>query len=178
VFGRKLKKAITVPTKEKHPDVAALYREQSHLLTKRLGARLKNFRGKKFYVDVRKFQAVLKERQAAVGHLASGWAAAAGALDVPLQAWIARHGRGRGSVKLDLMSSRMRITVANLPSSGLPAIVAAELQRRIGYAVAYQGAAMKREVQIYGLKKARELGIKTRNFDALVPEGMSGRSDT
>jgi hypothetical protein len=178
VFGRRLKRAITVPTKERHPNVSAIYREQSHLLTKRLGFRLKNYRGKKYYVDATKFQRVLKARQESVGKLASGWAEGATALDVPVQNWIARHGRGRGAVKLDLMSSKMRVTVTNRPSGGLSELVAGELRRRIGYAVTYQQAAMKREVDYYALKKAREMGIKTRNFDALVPAGMSGRSDT
>lgn len=178
VFGRKLKRAITVPTKERHPDVSSIYREQSHLLTKRIGFRLKDYRGRKYYVDVRKFQRVLAARQQNVGKLASGWAEGAGALDVPVQNWISRHGRGRGAVKLDLMSSNMRITVSNNPASGLSDMVAAEMRRRIGYAVGYQQQAMRREVDYYALKKARELGIKTRNFDALIPTGMAGRSDT
>jgi len=178
VFGRRLKRAITVPTKERHPNVSAIYREQSHLLTKRIGFRLKNYQGRKYYVDVSKFQRELKARQASVGKLASGWAEGAAALDLPVQNWISRHGRGRGAVKFELMSAKMRVTVTNRPASGLSDMVAGELRRRIGYAVTYQQQAMRREVDYYAKKKARDLGIKTRNFDAIVPAGMAGRSDT
>jgi hypothetical protein len=178
VFGRRLRTAVVVATKEKHPDVAGLYRQNMRFLPTGLGARLKDYRGKKFWVSAPKFQKVLVDRQKAVGRLASGWAEGATALDVPLQAWIGRHGRGRGKVNFDLVTSRMRITVQNFSGVGLPANVKAEMQRRIGYAVQYQRNAMGCEVRYYAMKKAQEAGMKTRNFDALVPAGRSGRSDT
>ena len=173
VFGRKLRRAVTVATKEKYPNVAALYKTQLTTRLTGVGLRLKDFRGQKFYVDVRKFQAVLQDRQSRVGRLAAGWAPAAEALDVPVQQWIARHGAGRGTITRDLNGAQMRITVRNF-APGLPANLRAEIERRIGYAVKYQGDAMKREVDYYAGKVARDLAIKTRNFSALVPEGMQG----
>lgn len=178
VFGHPLKKPITIRTAEKYPDVVAVYRQNRKFRTSGIGVHATNLKDRKYYVDAAKFQRLVKTKEASVGKLASGWAEGATALDVPVQNWISRHGRGRGAVKFDLMSSRMRITVANQAPSGLPANVVAELQRRIGYAVQYQADAMKRAVEYYAMKKAREVGIRTRNFDALVPEGMAGRSDT
>ena len=124
-------------------------------------------------MDTRKFAAVLKERQSRVGRLAAGWSAAAEALDVPLQNWVSRHGAGGGTIRQDLRSAQMRITVRNL-APGLPANLRAEMVRRIAYAVKYQGDAMRREVDYYAGKVARDLAIKTRNFSPLVPEGMQG----
>lgn len=174
VFGHRLKRPVYVQTKELHPDVAGLYRANTRTLRDGVGVRLKNYRpGKKFYVDTRKFAALLQARQSRVGLLASGWSAAAQALDVPLQQWISRHGAARGTIKQDLRSAQMRITVRN-EAPGLPANLAAELDRRIGYAVRYQADAMRREMDYYAGKVARDLAIKTRNFSPLVPAGMFG----
>jgi hypothetical protein len=182
VFGHPLKRPITIKTAEKYPDVVSVYRQHRKFRNVGVGVRASKLGDRKYYVDAAKFNRLLKTKEASVGKLASGWAEGAAALDVPVQNWISRHGRGRGSVKLDLMSSRMRITVRNLADNLAPAGMSSnaltELERRIKYAVQYQQAAMKREVDHYAMKKARELGIKTRNFDALVPAGMSGRSDT
>lgn len=176
VFGRKLAAPVIVPTKERHPDVATLYRNQ--LRTDKSGRlKLNNFRGQKFYVDVRKFKAVLAARQARVGSLAAGFSSAAAALDVPLQNWVSRHGRAGGNISLDLAGAAMRITVRNFAPS-LPAPLRAETQRRIEYAITYQQAAMERECSFVAFKTAQELAIKTRNFSALVPAGMMGGDDS
>lgn len=177
VFGHKLATPITIRTAEKYPDVVAVYKQHTKFRANGVGARSDRL-PHKYFVDERKFNRLLKAKEARVGVLASGWSEGAAELDVPLQNWISRHGRGRGTVNKDLMSARMRITVSNRASSGLPNNVAYELKRRIKFAVEYQRGAMEREVKYYAMKKARDLGIKTRNFDALVPEGMSGRSDT
>jgi hypothetical protein len=178
VFGQELRRPIRIATAEKYPDVVSVYRQHRKFRNVGVGARSTNLRDRKYYVDQAKFNRLLKTKEARVGLMASGWAEGAAALDVPLQNWIARHGRGRGAVKQDLVTSRMRITVINHPPPGLPANVEVELQRRIKYAVQYQRDAMAREVKYYAMKKAQEAGMKTRNFDALVPAGMSGRSDT
>jgi hypothetical protein len=173
VFGRKLRRPVTIATREKYPNVAALYKTQLTTRVTGAGLRLKDFRGQKFYVDIRKFETVLKDRQSRVGRLAAGWAPAAEALDLPVQNWISRHGGGRGTIARDLNGAKMRIAVRNF-ATGLPANLRSEMERRIGYAVKYQGDAMKREVDYYAGKVARDLAIKTRNFSALVPEGMQG----
>ena len=173
VFGHRLARPVFVHTKERYPDVAGLYRANLRTLPNGVGMRLKDYRGKKFYVDVRKFNAVLKARQARVGALASGWSIAAAALDVPVQQWISRHGRSGGAIKLELSSPKMRIIVRNF-APGLPANLRAEMERRIPYAVQYQLAAMKREVEYMAFKNAEKLAIKTRSWSHLVPEGMMG----
>lgn len=174
VFGRRLATPVSVRTKELYPDVRQTY--SSELKRSANGSRLKltNFRGRKYYVKRSKYQAELKRRQGHVGRMASGFYAAARALDLPVQEWISRHGTGRGTIKQDLMTSRMRITVANFAPGVSPAI-RAELARRIPFALQYQAAAMQREVNYMVYKKAQEMAIRTRNFAALVPEGMQGR---
>ena len=171
VFGRPLKRVAFVKTTERYPAVAEEYRKRTR--ARGSGVGISAMRGPKAFVDIVKFRAVLAAKQARVGALASGWAAAADALDVPVQQWIARHGAGRGTIKRELGGAQMRITVQNL-TGGLPANLAAELDRRINYAVRYQRDAMKREVDYYAGKVARDLAIKTRNFSALVPAGMMG----
>lgn len=174
VFGRKLKKPVFVATRELHPDVAGLYAANIRSASSGVGLRLQNYKpGRKFYVDVRKFRAVLTARQSAVGKLAAGWVAAADSLDVPVQQWISRHGASRGTITSDLRSAKMRITVRNL-APNLPANLRAEMDRRIVYAVGYQRSAMQREIDYRAGQVARDLAIKTRNFSALVPEGMNG----
>ena len=171
VFGRKLKRPVYVSTTERFPDVAAEYRKRAH--ASRTGIGISVSRGAKAYIDVRKFRAVLAAKQARVGLLASGWAAAAESLDVPLQQWMSRHGAARGTLHRDLNGAQMRITARNL-APNLPAPIAAEMDRRIGYAVRYQRDAMLREINYRAGQTARDLAIKTRNFSALVPAGMMG----
>lgn len=178
VFGQRLARPITVRTAEKYPDVVSVYRQHRRFRNVGVGVKSRNLGEAKFYVDQRKFARLLKAKEQKVGTMASGWAEGAAALDVPLQNWIARHGRGRGQVKMALMGARMRITVINRATSGLDGNVEAEMHRRIQYALRYQQNAMRREMDYVALKRARELGIKTRNFDAIIPEGMAGRSDT
>lgn len=171
VFGHKLKRPVYVSTTERFPDVADEYRKRAHASSTGIGIRVS--RGAKAYIDVRKFRAVLAAKQARVGTLASGWAAAAEALDVPLQQWISRHGAGRGTLKRDLNGPQMRITARNL-APNLPGPIAAEMDRRINAAVRYQRDAMLREINYRAGQVARDLAIKTRNFSALVPVGMMG----
>ncbi len=178
VYGHQLAKPVYVRTAEKYTDVVAVYRQNRTFRNKGVGVRSRGLRSAKYFVDVRKFNTLLKAKEARVGVLASGWAAAAAALDVPLQNWISRHGQSRGTVKLDLASARMRIVVSNFAGSGLPENVAAELDRRIAYAVQYQRDAMAREVRYMMGKKAQELAIKTRNFDGVVPPGMFGGAES
>lgn len=174
VYGKKLATPISVATKELHPNVAQIYRQHRTFSSSGVRVRSRNLRDRKYWVDVRKFDVVRKAKEKNVGKLASGFSAAAGALDVPVQNWIGRHGRSRGAVKMDLLSARMRITVTNFIPAGLAPNVRSELERRVGYAIRYQREAMAREVNYYAFKKAQELAIKTRNFSGFVPDGMQG----
>ena len=162
VFGRRLKRPIYVPTKEKYPDVSGIYRQQSNFRGAGVGFRARNLKAAKYYVDVRKFAAVVKAKQARVGALAAGWSAAANALDVPLQQWISRHGTAGGRVQIDTAGDRMTVTVENF-GDGLPANVRAELARRVPIAVEYQRNTMIRGIEGYHNRTRAALGIAGRD---------------
>lgn len=172
VFGRKIKRPVFVPTRERIVDVAAHYRRELRKNSSGTGLVLRN-PGRKAWVDVRKFEAELQRRQGGVGRLASGWAEGARVLEVPVQAWVARHGTSRGAIRVNTLTADMHITVFNR-SAGLPAPLRGEMERRIVAAVGYQREAMEREIRYMGFKQAQALAIRTRNFSALVPEGMEG----
>lgn len=158
VFGRTLKRPVFVNTKEKYPDVAGIYRANTKTRGTGTGISTGRIR-QKFFVDVTKFKAVLNAKKARVGVTAAGWNAGAAALDVPVQAWISRHGSSGGMVRIDVAGERMRVVVENL-SPGLPANIRADLARRIPYAVQYQADAMERAIVATKKRAAGELGIR------------------
>ena len=166
VFGRPISHPVTVPTTERYPDVEQVYASQSHFRGRGLGFHASKH-GNKFFVDARKFRTLLTERQARVGRLASGWLAPAQALDVPVPAWVVRHGSSRGAVRVIEDATSSRITAVNY-APGLPANVRSELKRRIGYAMAYQRAAMRREIDHMVLKNAGDSGITTTRSPAPI----------
>ena len=71
VFGRRIARPVFVPTRERVVDVAGHYRRELRKNASGTGLVLRN-PGRKAWVDVKKFQAELKRRQAGVGRLASG----------------------------------------------------------------------------------------------------------
>lgn len=170
-FGRPLAKPVTYRTKERIPDVAGFYRSQ--LAANRGGTRfsLKGFKGRVGYVSRAKFQTVLRGRQAAVGRLAAGWASAARFAGAPLPAWVARHGTSGGNITFTGMGGS-RIVTRNF-GVGLPSALRAELARRIPYAVRYQQAAMRREIDYLVYKRAAEHGLKTPGGKLILPAGMN-----
>lgn len=176
VFGRKLKTPVYAPTKERFPDVAAVLRSRLVARGNDVGIRGRAG-GAKTFVDVRKVKAIIASKNSRVGVLASGWQAAAAALDVPVQQWIARHGGGGGRVELDFFTARMHVTAENF-ATGVPAGVRGAMAKRIVYAVQYQRAAMEREIDYMVFKKAQENAMRTRNFSALVPAGMMGGDES
>lgn len=165
VYGHKLKRPVYVKTKEKYPDVRGLYHGLLRARGTGIGISTGKARGRKFYVDVRKFQAELKRRSASVGKLAAGWNAAASALDVPVQSWISRHGTSGGLIRIETVGARMRVVVQNL-APGSPRNIRAELERRIPYAMQYQAAAMERAINGYHNRTRQQLGIRGNNRSA------------
>ena len=111
--------------------------------------------------QLKALDAYIKQQQARVGLLASGWSAAANALDVPVAAWIARHGPTTGSVQIDLSGDRMSVIATNY-APGLPAGVRAELKRRLVKAVEYQTNTMERAIAGYHTRTRQQLGIAGR----------------
>lgn len=146
VFGRRQNPPIAVITKERHPDVAGLYRESLRFRNLGLGARVSSSRVV-YFVDKRKFDAEFTRRVARIGILASGWTPAARGVgllgDVP--AWVLRHGMSRGSYKRIQKGYHTRVTI----SSDVPNLagnVRADLARRLPYAIRYATNGMKRNI--------------------------------
>lgn len=146
VFGRELVRPVVVQTTEIHPDVAGVYRQNSRMKNVGVGASSRDLGTRKYWVDTRKFSALLKSKESRIGRMASGWAAGAMALDVPLQQWISRHGPANGRVVIRTSSASCSILVENF-AEGVPDNVRAELRRRIPYAIQYQAAAMERAIR-------------------------------
>ncbi len=167
VFGRKLRRPVTVPTKERHPDVAAEYR--SRIVPKGDGFGFSTGRPRaKLYVSSIKFKALFSARAARVGRLASGWGAVAQAVDVPLQAWIGRHAHEqRGAVQIHDGKDDASVVARNL-APGVPPGVRSELARRIPAALRYQLAAMERAIVGYHERVRGSLGIRGKSRSLLV----------
>lgn len=113
VFGKPMKRPMTVPTRELHPDVAAIWDERTR---RRFATKRKKIsRGQKapFYVARPKLLRAIAERKKAVGKLASGWSAAAAKLNVKLPSWITRHGSGRGQVQVRMTGYSYSVRIEN-----------------------------------------------------------------
>ena len=149
VFGTPLKRPVFVPTKERWPDVEAIYAGR----LARKGGRKHLTRGQKqaFYVDKRKLSALQKMLIARVGFLAAGWNAAAESLGVKLPAWVSRHGTGHGSYLALLDTSHISITIVNAVGYALNVD---GIEGRIQSALNLQANAMIREREAL-LKKVR-----------------------
>lgn len=137
---------------ETHPDVRALYLSHRQSRGNRWSVRLP---GKaKFYVDRRKMTALMKELWKGVGALGAAFAPAAKALGVTLPAWMKRHGEGRGGrIKIRITNTAhpyIEVT-AKMPN----ARIAADVQRRVDWAVAEETRKMDRQWQNY-LKRQQE----------------------
>lgn len=112
-FGRPLKKPVTYATKERHPNVEAIWAERTQ---RRFAAKRKVIsRGQKaaFYVSNPKLIKAIAARKKNVGKLAAGWAAAAEKLSVKLPAWIKRHGTARGAVLIRIGSMSYSVRIQN-----------------------------------------------------------------
>lgn len=86
------------------------------------------------------FQAYLKEQQAKVGYLASGWRVAAKRLGISLPAWIA-NADGPSTALVEVSDSRLRIVATNevsFASTRLP-------RRRIQWAIDRQTKRMEKQ---------------------------------
>ncbi len=142
---------------EAWPDVAGIHRRL--FLGKRPGAPLRSDRGRAgYYVDARKLATLFLALKANVGKLASGWLAAAQSLGVRAPAWISRHGSSRGDVRSQLTGSLLEIEMAcRVP----PNASAAELERRVAYALDYERKALERQTEFLVARDAQRAGFKT-----------------
>jgi hypothetical protein len=92
-----------------------------------------------------------------VGILASGWNAAAAKLGARVPDWIARHGTGRGTIKIVVSLAEVRITITNAVkfASGVDGLL-----RRVQAALDKRTGAMNRQVDHFQQKSAKEAGFK------------------
>jgi len=130
----------------------------SHLKGKRPGKAVRRDRPEPYFVDRRKYMTLLNKLRSHVGRLAAGWmpaVAATGATGTP--GWVSRHG-GRGDARLNLDGSEMFFEATNYPKV-LPANIAAELQRRVPYALQYQMNDRRRELERFLLRDATKAGL-------------------
>lgn len=155
VFGRRLSRPVYVETREMFPNVADTYRRYRRFRNSGVGVRSKNLGERKYWVDARKFRGLVKAKEARVGRLASGWAAGAIGLDVPLQNWIARHGQANGRVVIQTAKGYMAVRVQNFAPRASDN-VREELGRRIRYALHYQAGAMERAMAGYRQRMIQE----------------------
>lgn len=103
-------------------------------------------------VPKRQFDNYLALMKGKVGELASGWNAAAAALNVARPAWISRHGDRLGQVVMELDGERMRILFSNdTPYANNVRDFAARVQK----AVDWQARDMNRRVDEYARKERK-----------------------
>ena len=101
--------------------------------------------------------AFIKKELENVGILASGWNAAAKKLGAKVPDWVARHGTGRGQVRLRFSVTECRITITNAVKfagsvKGLVSRVQRALDKRTG--------AMNRQLDHHQKQSARDAGFR------------------
>jgi hypothetical protein len=137
---------------EEWPDVAGLHRH-AFITGKTPGKRIKRV-GNPKYVDQAKVKALTRALFAKIGRLAASWLAGAemaGAKGMP--AWVKRHGmRGRGSITPP-GEPKFYFEAIN---PDVPTAIAAELDRRIGYAAFYTGKNLDRQLQAVLTRRAAQ----------------------
>ena len=153
--------------KERWPDAAQAYRERRRFRDSGVGVRVG--RGQRAYVSTAKFNALLRDKSARIGRMASGWSAAAGALGVAVPAWVRRHGVGRGQFVQSNAPGRVGMRATNL-APGVPDNVRIELERRIPYAMRYVARGLEANILAVGLKAAAGVGIRTRATAGVVSD--------
>jgi hypothetical protein len=145
--------------REQHPDVAAAYRARRVFSERRAGVRVG--RVAKAYVDIVKYRALLRDKSARIGRMASGWLAAAEGLAVAVPAWIKRHGAVRGRFQRIEHGTRFGLVATNF-APNVPPHIRGEMARRIPYAVRYVERGLRANIHHAGLRAARQSGIKVR----------------
>lgn len=112
-----------------------------------------------FYVDRRKFRQLARELNQRIGRLSAGWLPAARALGAAVPAWIARHGGGRGSVRLDFRGGLHECEMIAYANPGAPV---SEVERRIPYAINYSAKGAERALEFLLQRASRSAGFRAR----------------
>lgn len=107
-----------------------------------------------YVADAKELKAYIKTIQGRVGWLAAGWNDALAGLGISPAQWISRHpAPGTGSIVVN--DNGIEITMTNSVSFA----GAADLQRRVQYAVDSQAAAMQRRMSDYLIKLCARSGF-------------------
>lgn len=152
-FGRPIA-PVTVPTKEKHPDVAAIYATRD---ARRRGGRMTRGQRAAYYVDRAKLEALARQLKARVGFLAAGFNAAAAALGARVPKY-ARNKSAPGGITITAQPNRIRIVFTN--EVGYTDAVPG-LKARLQYALDQQARKIERQIPILLAKAAKQSGFKT-----------------
>lgn len=140
LFGRPVEPPWEIPQRERHPDVAAVYR--SHRRKTRRG-RHEAYRAGGNYVDRRKLAALEKALLARVGWLAGGWNPAARQLSARVPSWARRHGTAPGMVRVTATAAALEVYIRN---DVRYAASVEGLRRRVQRALDAQARAMERQI--------------------------------
>ena len=142
---------------ESHPDVEAVYRRRN---SRRHNGQITRGQKALYFVDKEKLNALHKKLIRNIGMLISGWSAAAIELGVSVSAWITRHGRSRGSIKIREAADGGSITITN----AVPyATEVKGFESRVQRTFDDRARAMQRQMLRHALAKAaRKAGLKIR----------------
>ena len=151
---------VPVPLKhkrrEQYPDVEAIYQQEVYPRKGKRGLSARPL-GQRYHVDQQKFNALRESLVGNIGLLASGWNAAAGALGVPVPAWIARHGLANGACEVLIEENRIVIVLTNAVSYARDVD---GYDRRTRAALDYQAQAFEREIGFLLEKSVQAAGLR------------------
>ena len=146
----KLVKGTSSEARVQRRDIAAIHasRRRRGRVTRELNPRI--------LVPMDALRAYIKERQARVGHLASGWNEAAAKLGYKPPAWVWRN-EGPGAIKIRVTDKDIRIRATNRVAF---ASEISMLNRRIQTALNIQRNKMERRLASYLKRAAARSGFK------------------
>lgn len=157
VFGRPLLQPVSVQTRERHPDVEAIYAQRRAAQSKSSRKRLSRGQSAAWYVSATKLNRLRRKLYARIGWACACWYQAAVKAGLTLRgvpAWVQRHTGAPGAASIRQTATNFSITVTNRAPYGAALNLAAKAKAALGYRL----KAMQRELPhfISGiLKKAR-----------------------
>lgn len=145
VFGRQLASPIYVPTKEIHPDVAAIAAQRRARKNESAAKRMSRGRKQAYYVDEQKLVVELRESYSMIGLAAACWYVAAlesGLKPRGVPEWVARHGSAFGAGVIEITAHSIRIDL----SSSLPYNTALGMADKMNRVLGYREKALQRRL--------------------------------
>jgi len=167
-FGREMLTPVKVPTKERWPDVDAIYKERWKRKNERgqkimsRGDATKSAKGSRaapYFVDRSKLEIVRRESIAMIGLACACWLAAARAAGLNpkgIPPWVSRHNGAFGAGTIDVTATSIRITL----SSSLPYNEALSIESRMGRVLGYRQSALDRRLPYIIAAAAKKAKLK------------------